>query len=149
MENPLILVIDDSQTIRKMVECHLSQAGYRVSLAPTAEDGLVQALALRPNLILLDHQLPGTTGDEVCRKLLDNDETARIPVVICSAMRNRAFAQYTEFANVVDQIPKPFTPELLKSGVSNALATGSMVVQAQQTGRAMPEAGAGVTQATH
>jgi CheY-like chemotaxis protein len=140
MENPLILVIDDSQTIRKMVECHLSQSGYRVIMAPSAEEGLAQALALRPNLILLDHQLPGTTGDEVCRKLLDHEETARIPVVISSALRNRAFAQYTEFANVVDQIPKPFTPELLKSGVSNALATGAMVVQAQRTGCAMPEA---------
>jgi CheY-like chemotaxis protein len=140
MENPLILVIDDSQTIRKMVECHLSQAGYRVALAPSAEQGLEQARTLRPQLIILDHQLPGTTGDEVCRRLLESDETSRIPVVISSAMRNRAFVQYSEFANVVDQIPKPFTVELLKSGVANALQTGAMVVQAQRTGCAMPEA---------
>jgi CheY-like chemotaxis protein len=140
MENPLILVIDDSQTIRKLVECHLSQAGYRVALAGSAERGLEMASSLRPDLILLDHQLPGTTGDQVCRSLLEAEETARIPVVISSAMRNRAFASYTEFANVVDQIPKPFTPELLKSGVANALEMGSMVVQAQRTGCAMPEA---------
>src|SRR5262249_10237016 len=55
-------------------------------------------------------------------------------------MRNRAYAQYTEYHNVVDQIPKPFTPELLKSGVANALQMGAMVVQAQRTGCAMPEA---------
>ena len=55
-------------------------------------------------------------------------------------MRNRAFAQYTEFPNIVDQIPKPFTPELLKSGVANALQMGALVVQAQRTGCAMPEA---------
>jgi DNA-binding response OmpR family regulator len=140
MEIPLILVIDDSQTILKMVECHLSQAGYRVALAPTAERGLELAASLAPQLILLDHQLPGTTGDEVCRKLLEHEKTATIPVVISSAMRNRAFARYAEFANVVDQIPKPFTPELLKSGVANALQTGQMVVQAQRTGCAMPEA---------
>ena len=91
-------------------------------------------------MILLDHQLPGTTGDEVCRKLLEGESTARIPVVISSAMRNRAFARYTEYPNVVDQIPKPFTPELLKSGVANALQMGAMVVQAQRTGCAMPEA---------
>jgi DNA-binding response OmpR family regulator len=140
MENPLILVIDDSQTIRKMVECHLSQAGYRVALAQTAEQGLEMAAAIGPDLILLDHQLPGTTGDQVCRSLLDGEQTAQIPVVISSAMRNRAFASYTEFSNVVDQIPKPFTPELLKSGVANALHTGALVVQAQRTGCAMPEA---------
>src|SRR5262249_27579850 len=96
--------------------------------------------AIGPDLILLDHQLPGTTGDQVCRSLLDGERTARIPVVISSAMRNRAFASYTEFPNVVDQIPKPFTPELLKSGVANALHTGALVVQAQRTGCAMPEA---------
>lgn len=139
MDSPLILVIDDSPTIRKMVECHLSQAGYRVAIAHDAESGIVAARSIGPNLILLDHQLPGTTGDEVCRKLLDEEETASIPVVISSAMRNRAFALYTEFSNVVDQIPKPFTPELLKSGVANALEMGKLVVQAQRTGCTMPE----------
>lgn len=139
MENPRILVIDDSQTIRKMVECHLSQAGYRVVLAADAHLGLQLAKSERPNLILLDHQLPGVTGDEVCRSLLENPETASIPVVVCSAMRNRAYAQYTEFPNVVDQIPKPFTPDLLKGGVANALATGALVVQAQATGSALPD----------
>jgi CheY-like chemotaxis protein len=140
MESPLVLVIDDSQTIRKMVECHLSQAGYRVAMAADAERGLEMARSIGPNLILLDHQLPGTTGDEVCRKLLEAEATARIPIVISSAMRSRAFARYTEFPNIVDQIPKPFTPELLKSGVANALQVGALVVQAQRTGSAMPEA---------
>ncbi len=121
---PLILVIDDSQTIRKLVECHLSQAGYRVAMAANAEQGLELARTLQPQLILLDHQLPGTTGDEVCRQLLEDEVTARIPVVVSSAMRNRAYAKYTEYPNVVDQIPKPFTPELLKSGVANALQIG-------------------------
>ena len=134
MDNPLILIIDDSQTIRKLVECHLSQAGYRVAMAADAERGLELARSIQPQLILLDHQLPGTTGDEVCRKLLDGESTAKIPVVVSSALRNRAFALYAQYPNVVDQIPKPFTPELLKSGVANALQVGAMVLQAQRTG---------------
>lgn len=144
MESPRILVIDDSATIRKMVECHLTQAGYRVTTAPDAEHGLKMAETLRPHLILLDHQLPGTTGDDVCRRLLATEATARVPVVISSAMRNRAFAAYTDFPNVVDQIPKPFTPELLRSGVANAIQMGAMVVQAQRTGCAMPESASDV-----
>jgi len=137
---PLILVIDDSPTIRKMVECHLSQAGYRVALAPDAEQGVAMAASLGPDLILLDHQLPGVTGDQVCKRLLASEATARVPVLVSSGMRNRAFALYAEFPNVIDQIPKPFTPELLKSGVANGLATGALVEQAQRTGCAMPEA---------
>lgn len=147
MESPLILVIDDSPTIHKLVECHLSQAGYRVALAGDADRGVERAAELRPDLILLDHQLPGTTGDDVCRRLLASEVTARIPVVVSSAMRNRAFASYTDYPNVVDQIPKPFTPELLKSGVANALQMGAMVVQAQRTGCAIPEAVAEVREA--
>src|SRR5262245_40057030 len=102
MQGPLILVIDDRPTIRQMMECHLSQAGDRVWMAPDADQGLAAAESLRPDLSLLDHQLPGTTGDDVCRRLLQSETTARIPVIISSAMRNRAFAAYTEYPNVVD-----------------------------------------------
>ncbi len=139
MQSPQVLVIDDSLTIRKMVECHLSQAGYRVLLAPDADSGLAVAQQAQPDLILLDHQLPGTTGVEVAQGLLESEATAGIPVVISSALRNRAFASYTDLPNVVDQIPKPFTPELLKSGVSNALETGLRVVRAQREGTALPD----------
>ncbi len=140
MSIPLILVIDDSQTIRKLVDCHLTQAGYRVVLAPDAETGIERARTTHPDLILLDHQLPGTTGFEVAKQLLADEITAHIPVVISSTLRNRAFVQYADCPNVVDQIPKPFTSEMLKSGVANALQTGTMVVRAQQTGTAVPEA---------
>ncbi len=75
MTDKTILVIDDSATIRKLVDTHLSPAGYRVVLAPNAEDGLKLAAEVRPDLILLDHQLPGTTGYEVCCKLV---EVARV-----------------------------------------------------------------------
>ena len=141
MESPLILVIDDSQTIRKMVECHLSQAGYRVAMAADADAGLAMARD--------DRARPDPARSPAPR----HDRRRGLPAAarvakprpgfrssISSAMRNKAFAQYTEFANVVDQIPKPFTPELLKSGVANALQMGAMVVQAQRTGCAMPEA---------
>ncbi|MDR3632477.1 MAG: response regulator [Isosphaeraceae bacterium] len=139
MQAPLILVIDDNTTTRKVVEGHLAQAGYRVVLASDADRGIELAKSMQPDVILLDHQLPGITGDQVCRRLLDEEVCARIPVIVCSAMRGRAFARYAEFPNVVDQIPKPFTAELLKSGVANALHTGAMVIQAQLTGSTMPE----------
>src|SRR6516225_893123 len=103
MDQPLILVIDDSQTIRKLVECHLSQAGYHVAMAADAEQGMELARFMLRQLIILDHQLPGTTGDEVCRKLLEEESTASIPIVISSALRHRAYAKYTDYPNVIDQ----------------------------------------------
>jgi CheY-like chemotaxis protein len=81
MSEQKILVIDDSKTIRRLCDSELSAAGYVVLLAPTAEEGVDAAATQAPDLIILDHQLPGTTGYEVCVQLLANPETAKIPVV--------------------------------------------------------------------
>jgi CheY-like chemotaxis protein len=66
-----------------------------------------------PQLVLLDHQLPGTTGSQVYRQLVQIPALEHTPVVVTSTLRKRAYAEYTEFPNVVELLPKPFTPELL------------------------------------
>ncbi len=139
MSTPTILVIDDSATIRKMVDSHLSQEGYRVMLAPTGERGLEMACEIEPDLILLDHQLPGTTGIEVCRQIIEFPQCQHIPFVVSSTLRKQAYVEYMDVANVVDSLPKPFTPELLKMTVANALEVGAMIVSSQSNGTAVPE----------
>lgn len=139
MSTPTILVIDDSTTIRKMVDSHLSQEGYRVVLAPTGELGLQMACEIKPDLILLDHQLPGTTGIEVCRKIIDVPECSQIPFVVSSTLRKQAYVEYMDVPNVVDSLPKPFKPELLIMTVANALETGALIVASQTNGTAVPE----------
>ncbi|WP_417850812.1 response regulator [Thalassoglobus sp.] len=139
MSTQTVLVIDDSSTIRKMVDSHLSQAGYRVVLAPTAEKGLELAPQLIPDIILLDHQLPGTTGIEVCKKIIAMPECRSIPFVVSSTLRKQAYVEYMDVANVVDSLPKPFKPELLKITIANALEVGAMIVSSQSDGTAVPE----------
>lgn len=147
MSTQTVLVIDDSSTIRKMVDSHLSQAGYRVVLAPTAEQGLELAPQIQPDLILLDHQLPGTTGIEVCRKIIAMPECMQIPFVISSTLRKQAYIEYMDVPNVVDSLPKPFKPELLKMTVANALEVGALIVASQAAGTAVPEVVEEVSQA--
>jgi CheY-like chemotaxis protein len=108
-------------------------------LAGTAEQGLQMAADELPDLILLDHQLPGTTGFEVCRQLHENPQLMRIPVVVSSTLRKRAYAEYTDWANVVDMLPKPYTAELLITTVANSLDTGALIVNSQAQGSAVPE----------
>ena len=134
-----ILVIDDSATIRKLVDSHLSPAGYSVTLAPTAEDGLQLAEEIRPDLILLDHQLPGTTGFDVCTQLAQNSALQNIPVVVSSTLRKKAYVEYADLDNVVDMLPKPYTEDLLKTTVANAIETAAMIVESQSKGSAVPE----------
>jgi CheY-like chemotaxis protein len=139
MTEKTVLVIDDSATIRKLVDTHLTPAGYRVVLAPNAEDGLQLAGEISPDLILLDHQLPGTTGFEVCSKLVESPQLQSIPVVVSSTLRKKAYAEYVDLDNVVDMLPKPYTEQLLLTTVANALETAAMVVASQSQGSAVPE----------
>ncbi|MGD9858327.1 MAG: response regulator [Planctomycetaceae bacterium] len=139
MSQLTILVIDDSATIRRLVDGTLSPEGYRVILASSAEEGLAQARSVRPDLILLDHQLPGTTGFEVCKKLLEIPEVQHTPVVVSSTLRKKAYVEYTDSPNVVDMLPKPYSEELLITTVANALDTGRLIVQSQSDGTAIPE----------
>lgn len=148
MSTTTILVIDDSATIRKMVDSHLSQEGYRVMLAPTGEDGIEMARELIPDLILLDHQLPGTTGIEVCKQIIQFPECAHIPFVVSSTLRKQAYVEYMDVSNVVDSLPKPFKADLLKMTVANALETGAMIVSSQANGTAVPETVEATTQAS-
>jgi CheY-like chemotaxis protein len=139
MSDKTILVIDDSATIRKLVDTRLTPAGYRVVLAPTAEDGVRLAGEVQPDLILLDHQLPGTTGYDVCCQLVESPELRLIPVVISSTLRKKAYAEYVDLDNVVDMLPKPYTEELLRTTIANALETAAMIVNSQSQGTAVPE----------
>ncbi len=139
MSEKTVLLIDDSATIRRLVDSELSAAGYRVLLAPTAEEGLEQAVSERPDLIILDHQLPGTTGYEVCCQLLADPTTAKIPVVASSTLRKKAYSEYVDCDNVVDMLPKPYSAEVLIATIESAIDTAAMVVQSQSSGSAMPE----------
>ena len=139
MSEKTVLLIDDSATIRRLVDSELSSAGYRVVLAPTAEEGLEKARKELPDLIILDHQLPGTTGYDVCRKLLEIPETSKIPVVASSTLRKKAYSEYVDCSNVVDMLPKPYTAEVLIATVESAIDTGAMVIHSQSEGSSVPE----------
>lgn len=139
MSEKTILVIDDSTTIRKLVDAVLSGEGYTTILAASAEQGIAYAQETHPDLILLDHQLPGTTGYEVCQQLLASPTLSQIPVVASSTLRKKAYVEYTDCDNVVDMLPKPYTEELLKTTIANALETAAMIVSSQSHGTAVPE----------
>ncbi len=139
MSEKTILVIDDSTTIRRLCDKELSAHGFRVLVAGTAEEGVEAAKSERPDLIILDHQLPGKTGYEVACELLAIPETAPIPIIASSTLRKKAYVEYVDCDNVVDMLPKPYSAEALLATVENAINTGVMVVQSQTDGSAVPE----------
>jgi CheY-like chemotaxis protein len=79
-----ILVIDDSAMLLSFVKEILEEQNYQMSTAATADEGLRSCRSSLPDLVLLDFVLPDMKGDEVCRRLMEDPATARIPVVYMS-----------------------------------------------------------------
>ena len=86
MTNPKkILIVEDNEKNMKLMRDLLQYAGYDTFESTTAEDALVRVNELRPDLILMDIQLPGMSGAEALTQLRANEATKRIPVVAVTA----------------------------------------------------------------
>jgi len=81
----LILIVEDNEKNMKLVRDVLQAKGYRTVEAVTGEDGVQLAVERKPDLVLMDIQLPGITGIEALRQLRANADTARIPVIAVTA----------------------------------------------------------------
>ena len=78
-----VLVIDDDINLRDTVGVMLEREGFRPVLASDGESGFEQAIALQPELILVDLKMPGLSGDEVCKQL--RDRGMKTPLIVLSA----------------------------------------------------------------
>jgi DNA-binding response OmpR family regulator len=108
-----ILVIDDSLMLLSFVNEILTEANYRVTAAPTAEEGLRASAGEIPDLILLDYVLPDMKGDEVSRRLLNNPATEKIPVLYMSGLGTDLKSSQSANPNVIGFLNKPFTSDTL------------------------------------
>jgi two-component system KDP operon response regulator KdpE len=106
-----ILVIDDEPQIRRIMRTTLITAGYEVDDAKTAEEGLLKVRAFRPDLVLLDINMPGMGGLAACRELRADPNVA----IIMLTVHNTEGAKVEALdAGADDFVTKPFsTPELL------------------------------------
>ena len=83
-EAPLVLIVDDDARAASLMQLQLREAGYRLIVAHSAEDGLAQAMRTPPDAIVLDIILPGESGWSMLEKLKESEATRHIPVVIAS-----------------------------------------------------------------
>ena len=103
--NPLILVIEDEVQMRRFLRASLTSNGYQVTEAETAEDGLSQAAARNPELILLDLGLPDQDGLVVTQRLR---EWAKTPIIVISARGREEDKIQALDAGADDYLTKPF-----------------------------------------
>lgn len=110
---PLIMVVDDSLTVRRVAERLLKRAGYQVVLATDGVDALRQLQNVRPSLMLVDIEMPLMDGFTLTRTLRGQPRYHGLPIIIVTSRtgdedRNRAFDLGAD-----DFVTKPFQDEAL------------------------------------
>jgi CheY-like chemotaxis protein len=125
---PLVLVVDDHAEGREICARILMQAGYRVTTAINGLDGLVKALSLRPDVIVMDLAMPDLDGLECTRQLALSSLTREIPVVVLTAHSTPEARAKAADAGCRSFLVKPFEPPTLIAEV------GRLAAAAQSTG---------------
>ena len=116
-----LLFADDNEDMRFMLRDLFRSSGHEVCLA---EDGLAALASIRerePDLVVLDHSMPGMSGFEVCRNMKRNPFTARIPVLMLTAQSEIESKIEGFAAGADDYLAKPFDPRELRARVSALL----------------------------
>ena len=124
MSAPVILVVEDNPLNLKLVRDVLEFAGYEVMDAGTGEEGLQAAGRRRPDLVLMDLQLPGIDGTETLRRLRADILDAQVPIVAVTALamaEDRAAAADAGFDGYVE---KPISVRSLPGLVARFLEKG-------------------------
>jgi signal transduction histidine kinase len=120
----LILVVEDNPINLKLVRDILKANGYRVAESTTGEEALDALKFIRPDLILMDIQLPGMDGLRAARLLRDNPETRDIPVVALTAHVMKGDELRAKEAGCAGYIPKPIEPGELPRQIAAFLRLG-------------------------
>jgi putative two-component system response regulator len=110
---PVVLVVDDVAANRELLEGHLSQLGYDVRQARDGLEALDAIDAEEPDLVLLDIQMPRLDGLSVCRAIKEHSTRRLIPVVLITALGDRATRLRGLEAGADDFLTKPFDAQEL------------------------------------
>jgi DNA-binding response OmpR family regulator len=117
-----VLVVEDEPAIRRLIELHLSRAGYQVAAAPDGVAALAQVGDWRPDLIILDVMMPGPDGFQVLQQLKGDPRTVQIPVVMLTAKGSDDHVRHGWQKGADFYMAKPFNPAELRSVVDRLVA---------------------------
>ena len=116
-----ILVVEDHEDNRQILRDLLGNAGYQMIEAETGEAGLAAAAAQRPDLILMDIQLPGLDGYEVTRRLKADPVLRSIPIIVVTSYALSGDDAKARAAGCDAYVTKPFSPRQLLAKIKEYL----------------------------
>jgi DNA-binding response OmpR family regulator len=114
-----ILVVDDEQEIRNLLDHFLKDQGYEVVLASDGNQALKLAAEENPQVIILDIKMPGLDGLEVCKLLKEKEQTRLIPIIVITGFEDNKMEALNRGAD--DFVNKPFDMAEIAIRVKSAL----------------------------
>ena len=120
-----VLVIDDSNTIRRSAEIFLTQAGHRVMLAEDGFDALAKVGEFEPDLIFCDILMPRLDGYKTCTVIKQNPKYGSIPIVMLSSKDGVFDRARGRIAGSQDYMTKPFTKQEMLQAVTRYVQVNS------------------------
>ncbi len=121
-DDPLsILVVEDEETTQLLIATFLTQRHFQPIVASTAEEGIALAREKRPDLVLMDHYLPGMSGIEAVRALRDDPQTGSIPILMFTADSGEETVMEAMQLRVDGYLLKPLDPEVFLQRIAKTL----------------------------
>lgn len=127
-----VLIVEDSLESARFLAEVLSREGYSVRQALDGQLALLSVQAKAPDLILLDIRMPVMDGFEVCRRLKANQQTADIPVIFLSALKDMEVVVQGFGLGAVDYVSKPYHAEEILARVHTQLELRRLRMQLEQ-----------------
>lgn len=126
MVRPRILLVDDDRRVRQLVGLTLPADDYDLSFAEDGADAIRSAQQLHPDLILLDYQMPGIHGVDVCAAIRSDPSTATTPIIMLTGHNDEEIKQRAVTAGANGFLTKPFSPLTLEQTIRSLLGVSSL-----------------------
>lgn len=121
-----ILAVEDDPELGQMLQAYFQETGYQARVLASGEEALLQVKEAAPDIILLDIQLPGIDGFEVCRRLRDDNRFRYTPVIFLTRRGTQDDRLAGLGLGAIDYLAKPFDIYELGLRVRNALSRAGM-----------------------
>lgn len=116
-----IMVVDDEAAIVTLLKANFEAEDYQVVEAFDGASAIAKAMSEKPDVIILDINMPAMTGLEVCAKLKESVETKSIPIIVLSAYAQSTDVEKSLACGATAHMTKPFTLDAITAAVAQLL----------------------------
>lgn len=120
---PVVMVVDDSLTVRKITSRLLARSGYQVVTAKDGVDALEQLAEALPDVMLLDVEMPRMDGFELTKRMRKDERTRKLPIIMITSRTADKHRNYALELGVNDYMGKPYHDEELLKSIASFVST--------------------------